>query len=112
MCSIHKEVRHYLTPAGRDPYQAWLESLRDVRGKVAIVRRVDRLELGNPGDHAFCRDGVWEFRIDVGPGCRVYYGNDGGRVVLLLGGGAKGSQDRDIERAVAAWRDYEHRKRA
>jgi len=112
MGSYNKEVRHYLTPAGRDPYQAWLESLRDLQGKIAIVRRVDRLEIGNPGDHAFCREGVWELRIDHGPGYRVHYGTDGHRIVLLLGGGDKDSQARDIERAVAAWRDYEQRKHA
>ena len=103
------EVRHYLNGSGRDLYQEWLESLRDMRGRVAIIRRVDRLENNNPGDHAFCRDGVWEMRIDQGPGYRVYYGRNGEDIVLLLGGGDKNSQERDINRAVAAWQDYRQR---
>ena len=104
------EVRHYLSASDKDLYQEWFDSLRDTRGKIAILRRVDRLENGNPGDHASCRDGVWEMRIDQGPGYRVYYGKDGEEVALLLGGGHKDSQDRDIDRAVAAWEDYKQRK--
>jgi putative addiction module killer protein len=71
---------------------------------------VDRLELGNAGDHAACRDGVWEMRIDQGPGYRVYIAKDGNAIVLLLGGGIKDTQQRDIERAVSAWNDYKRRR--
>ena len=68
------EIQHYLTPGdGRDLYVDWLEKLRDTTAKIAVVRRVSRIELGNFGDHKFCRDGIWELRIDVGAGYRVYY---------------------------------------
>jgi len=68
------EILHYLTPIDeRDLYGDWLGKLKDVTAKIAIVRRIIRIEQGNFGDHKFCRDGVWECRIDVGAGYRVYY---------------------------------------
>src|SRR5215475_4388687 len=71
------EIRHYLTASGTDPYQRWLDELKDLRGRVAIQRRVDRVANGNFGDHQFCQEGVWELRIHFGPGYRVYYGREG-----------------------------------
>jgi len=62
------EIRHYLTEDERDPYLDWLKRLRDPIAKVQIIKRVNRIEQGNFGDHKFCRDGVWEMRIDVGAG--------------------------------------------
>jgi putative addiction module killer protein len=103
-------IEHYLSVGeSTDLYVDWLKRLRDVRAKVAVVRRVTRIELGNFGDHKFCRDGVWELRIDVGPGYRVYYAVAGSRVVLLLCGGDKRSQDADIDRAVGYWQDWQRR---
>lgn len=102
-------VRHYLTEDGRDVFLEWLRRVRDQAAKVQIVRRVNRLELGNFGDHRFCRDGVWELRIDVGAGYRVYYAQAGAQLVLLLAGGDKGSQDADIGRAVRYWQDWKER---
>ncbi len=67
------EIRHYLTVSGRDPYQQWLDQLKDLKGRVAIQRRIDRLTEENFGDHKFCQDGVWELRVDIVPGYRVYY---------------------------------------
>ncbi len=82
------EIEHYLSPGEhRDLYIDWLGRLRDRQAKVAVVRRVTRIEQGNFGDHKFCREGVWELRIDAGPGYRVYYALSGRRVVLLLCGG-------------------------
>jgi putative addiction module killer protein len=72
-------------------------------------RRVDRLMSGNFGDHRFCRDGVWELRIDMGPGYRVYYAHAEQTIVLLRCGGDKRTQDADINRAVAYWQDYQRR---
>jgi putative addiction module killer protein len=103
------EVRHYLTESGRDLYQAWLDGLKDMRARVAIQRRVDRLTVGNYGDHKFCRDGVWELRIDVGAGYRVYFTQAGRTIVLLLCGGGKRTQKADIDRAVKYWSDYQRR---
>lgn len=105
------EIRHYLTASGTDPYQQWLDELKDLRGRVAIQRRIDRLGRGNFGDHRFCRDGVWELRIDFGPGYRVYYAQESGTIVLLLSGGSKRTQSADIEDAVEHWRDYQRRKK-
>lgn len=101
-------IEHYLT-AGQDIYLDWLRRLRDSQGKLAVIRRVARLELGNFGDHRFCRDGVWELRVDAGPGYRVYYALSGHRVVLLLGGGDKRTQDADIASAVNYWQDWQRR---
>jgi len=103
------EVRQYLTRDGRDLFNEWRVRIRDVKAKIAIDRRVNRIELGNFGDHKFCRDGVWELRIDIGPGYRVYYALAGTRVVLLLVGGDKRAQDQDIDRACAYWRDWQTR---
>lgn len=102
-------VRHYLTEDKQDPYQEWLKKLRDPIAKVQVVKRVNRIEGGNFGDHKFCRDGVLELRIDQGAGYRVYYALASDVVVLLLCGGDKGSQDADIERAIAYWKDWQRR---
>jgi len=100
-------IEHYLTAdRSKDLYVDWLRSLRDTKAKVAIIRRVARIEQGNFGDHKFCRDGVWELRVDVGPGYRVYYAVSGHEVVLLLCGGDKRTQDADIDRAVTCWQDW------
>ena len=105
------EILHYLTASGDDPYQLWLDALKDLKGRVAIQRRVDRVERGNFGDHKFCKDGVWELRINLGPGYRVYYALEERNVVLLLCGGSKRNQSADIKDAVNYWRDYKRRKR-
>jgi len=103
------EIRHYLTEDERDLYLDWLKRLRDPIAKVQIIKRVNRIEQGNFGDHKFCRDGVWEMRIDVGAGYRVYYAPSGSRIVLLLCGGDKSTQDADIDRAVNCWNDWKRR---
>ena len=104
------KIRHYVTATGKDPYQQWLDGLKDLKGRVIIQRRIDRVANGNFGDHRFCRDGMWELRIDYGPGYRVYYARAGETVVLLLCGGSKRSQSADIKEAARFWADY-HRRR-
>jgi len=86
-----------------------LRSLKNSTAKVSIVRRLNRAEQGNFGDHKFCRDGVWELRVDVGAGYRVYYGIANRQVVLLLCGGDKRTQSADIDRACAYWQDWQRR---
>ncbi|MBP8276412.1 MAG: type II toxin-antitoxin system RelE/ParE family toxin [Propionivibrio sp.] len=103
------EIIHYLDEAGNDPYQDWLDAMRDRVAKVAIIRRVARMEVGLFGDCKPLRDGVWELRVDVGAGYRVYYAHVGDRVILLIGGGDKKSQSRDIERSVKLLKDWEQR---
>jgi putative addiction module killer protein len=105
------EIRHYLTQNENDVFMEWRQLLRDTQAKIAIDRRINRIELGNFGDHRFCRDGVCELRIDVGPGYRVYYAIAGSQVVLLLGGGDKRTQDADINRACEYWVDWQKRKK-
>jgi putative addiction module killer protein len=103
------EVRHYLAPDGKDIVADWLRGVRDRNARIAIDRRINRLELENFGDHKFCRDGVWELRIDVGPGYRLYYAIVGAEIVLLLFGGDKRTQSADIDRACANWADWQRR---
>ena len=103
------KILHYITADGRDVYMDWLKQVRDPTAKVQLVKRVSRSEQGNFGDHKFCRDGVWELRVSVGVGYRVYYAQSGSRVILLLCGGDKRTQDADIERAVKYWRDWQRR---
>lgn len=81
------EIRHYLTASGRDLFRSWLDDIRDMRARVAIQRRIDRLATVNFGDHEFCRDGIWELRVDVGAGYRVYYAKAGQAIVLMVCGG-------------------------
>lgn len=95
---------------GVDLVPLWLDRFRDRRARIAVDRRIERLVRGNFGDHRFCRDAVWELRIDVGPGYRVYYARAGEVTVLLLCGGDKRSQDRDIAQAVEHWQDFQRRR--
>lgn len=96
----------HLTVRGVDRYQNWLDALDDRRARAEINRRVDRVEEGNFGDHHGVGGGVWELRIDLGPGYRVYYGVDGPTVAVLIGGGAKPTQGTDIARARSLWKLY------
>lgn len=107
-----REIRHYVTSEGKDLFEEWHRKLRDTKLRVAVDRRVNRVELGNFGDHKFCREGVWELRIDFGPGIRVYYAMADARIVLLLCGGDKGSQSADIDKACACWREWQSREEA
>lgn len=91
---------------GKDFITDWINSLRDNRGKLAVMRSIARVEEGNFGEHRFCRDGVWELVINTGPGYRVYYSLIGNTVVLLLCGGDKGSQPKDINKAIEFLKHY------
>ncbi|CAG0996370.1 hypothetical protein MTYP_02581 [Methylophilaceae bacterium] len=102
------EIKHYIANDGRDLFADWRKKVKDNKAKIAIDRRIYRVELGNLGDHKPCRDGVWELRIDVGPGYRVYYAQAGKTVVLLLCGGTKRSQDADISKACEYWMDWQN----
>jgi putative addiction module killer protein len=84
-----------------EEYASWIRPLRDDRAKAKIALRVDRLAPGNPGDGKPVGGGLSEIRIDYGPGYRVYYGKHGDSIVLLLCGGTKNGQSRDIKKAKA-----------
>lgn len=102
------DVRIYARPDGTEPYTDWETSLRDRAARARVRARIGRLRLGNFGD-AKRAGGVFELRVHAGPGYRIYYGREGDTVVILLCGGDKGSQARDIERAETYWRDYRSR---
>jgi len=88
-------------------YRGWINSLRDRAGRARIQVRVDRLVHGNPGQHRDLTDGVSELKIDFGPGYRVYYTKRGDRLLILLAGGDKSSQQKDIQTAISLARNYE-----
>jgi len=92
-------------------FDRWVRKLKDRRAVARVLVRIDRLAAGNPGDVKPVGGGISELRIDHGPGYRVYYLQDGPRLILLLCGGDKSSQDRDIEQAhriAEKWRNDEH----
>lgn len=89
-----------------DVYAAWIDTLKYRAGRARILMRVERLIGGNPGLHRNLMDGVSELKVDVGPGYRVYYSQRGGRLLLLLAGGDKSSQPKDIELAIKLARDF------
>jgi putative addiction module killer protein len=103
------EVRHYVTRAGKDLFDAWLTQLADARAQAKIATRISRLALGNFGDCKPLRHGLSELRIDWGPGYRVYYAMLGKESVLLLRGGDKRKQSADIARALECLKDYKER---
>ncbi len=106
MHAREREIRLYVTRTGKVPYSRWLSSLKDVRARAVIRVRLNRIRLGNFGDCRSVGEGVMELRIDHGPGYRVYFGRVGNRIVLLLCGGDKSTQSKDIELAREYWADY------
>lgn len=101
------EVKHVLSANGVDIYQAWLNTVQDTRSKAKITTRVDRAALGNFGDHKSVGDGVFEMRLDFGPGFRVYYAIEKQKIIFLLGGGSKDKQQNDIDQAKALWKSHQ-----
>lgn len=97
----------YKTKSGKEPFYDWRNEL-DVSVRGIIRTRLDRIVQGNFGDSKQLKNahGVWELRINFGPGLRIYYGKQGNVIVVLLCGGDKGSQNRDIEKAKKYWADY------
>jgi len=104
-----RELELYVTEEGRAPFTEWLDSLRDIRGREKIRARLNRIRLGNFGDSSSVGEGVEELRIDFGPGYRVYFGQAGTKIVLLLCGGDKSTQTQDILQAKRCWKDYQKR---
>jgi putative addiction module killer protein len=89
-----------------DEYRDWIDGLKDTAGRARILMRVDRLIHGNPGDHRNLTEGVSELKVDVGPGYRVYYSVRGNRLLLLIAGGNKSSQTKDIAQALELNRNF------
>ena len=104
MAALFKILEY--SEAGRSPFADWFDDL-DAVTAVKVDRYIRRLELGNFGAAKALREGVFELRLDFGPGYRVYFGREGATLVILLGGGDKRRQAADIAAAIERWRRYE-----
>ena len=103
------QVLEYLDARGRSPYARWFERL-NAPAAAKVATSLYRLAQGNFSNVKGVGSGVFEQRVDFGPGYRIYFGKDGDTVVILLGGGTKQRQQQDISAAKRAWDDYRHRK--
>lgn len=99
------QIQVYTIPNGKAPYEEWVLSL-DRQARARVTARLGRIQNGNFGDIKSVGDGVFELWLDFGPGYRVYFGREGAAVVVLLGGGDKGTQARDIIKAKGYWHSY------
>lgn len=104
------EIREYLDTQGRSPYARWFDRL-NARAAAKVATALVRMEQGNLSNAKRVGGGVSEYRIDFGPGYRVYFAKDGDTLIILLGGGTKKRQQKDIEAAQDLWREYKQRKR-
>lgn len=97
----------YVTDTGKEPFSDWQDKL-DKKMKAVVMKRLDRIRLGNFGDSKRLQEanGIWELRIDHGPGYRIYFGKEGSTIVILLTGGDKKSQTKDIAKAKQYWLNY------
>ncbi len=100
-----RQLLKYITENGGCPFDSWLEGLKSKKTQAIITTRLNRLIQGNFG---LCRrlDSIWELKIDFGPGYRVYFAEDGDTIVVLLCGGDKSTQTKDVEKAQEYWADY------
>lgn len=104
------DVLEYLDREGNSPFAVWFEGL-NAQAAAKVTMGVARLGQGNFSNVKAVGSGVLEYKINFGPGYRIYIGRDGDRLVILLGGGTKKRQDSDISQAIARWQDYKKRKR-
>lgn len=105
------EIEYFVSNTGKKPFKEWLDGLKDVTGRAKIRVQLDRVRLGNLGNGRSVGEGVCELKIDFGPGYRLYFALAGNRLVLLLLGGDKSTQTRDIVRAKKYWQEYQWRTR-
>ena len=104
-----RTIQIYEQADGKRPYETWLHDLKDAMFRARIRSRIDKVATGNFGDFRSVGDGVSELRFTFGAGFRVYYALNGETMVILLIGGDKSSQDKDIEKAKRFWNDYKER---
>jgi putative addiction module killer protein len=104
------EIRYYVASDGKQPFAAWFADL-EAAARAKVTRAIVRLEHGNFSNVKSVGEGVFEYRIDFGPGYRVYFGQDGQTLVILLTGGTKKRQQRDIDAAHTYWQDYKQSRR-
>jgi putative addiction module killer protein len=101
-----RQIQRYVTAEGKIPFSDWFNNLKDIQAKLKITKRIARVELGNLGDCKSVGDGVFELRINYGPGYRIYFGQIDLVIILLLCGGDKQTQAQDIQKAKGYWQDY------
>jgi putative addiction module killer protein len=104
------EVREYIAVDGSSPYAIWFRRLEH-RAAAKVAMAVTRMHQGNLSNVKSLGAGLQEYRIDFGPGYRIYFGRDGQQLIILLGGGTKKRQQNDIESALSLWREYKYRKK-
>lgn len=102
---LKRQLEIYTTKDDKKPFIEWLESL-DSSVRYRVKEKLDRVALGNFGDHKFISDGIYELRLAFGSGYRIYYGNSNNTIVLLLCGGNKTTQKRDIKKAIVYFKNY------
>ncbi len=103
------DIREYVNARGGSPFARWFERL-DGHAAAKVTTALTRMELGNLSNTRTVGAGVLEYWIDFGPGYRVYFGRDGEALIVLLGGGTKTRQQRDIDSARKLWAEYRRRK--
>ncbi len=101
-----KQIVFYQDDAGNEPFTQWIEHFSDPRTRRRILQRLVRIQSGNYGDYKSLKDGVFELRLTFGSGYRIYFGEDGDTIVVILFGGDKSTQQQDIEKAKAYWKEY------
>lgn len=101
-----KTLKYFESTDGNCPFEEWLDGLKDIKARAAIRARLARVRLGNFGDCKSVGDGVSELRVFFGPGYRVYFARVGKEVVVLLCGGDKSTQTKDISKAKKFWKEY------
>lgn len=104
------KIKEYTDKAGRSSFSNWFEELNS-EAAVKVTTAIYRLEQGNFSRVEGVGEGVYEYKIDFGPGYRIYFGKDGTEIVILLCGGSKKGQSKDIKLAKKKWTEYKHRKR-
>jgi putative addiction module killer protein len=104
------EIKEYLTTNGRSPFRKWFDGLNS-EAAAKVTTAVTRMAKGNLSNVDSVGQGVHEYKINFGPGYRIYFGKDGEELIILLAGGTKKKQPEDIARAQALWADYKERKK-
>ncbi len=103
-------IKEFIDINGDSPFARWFDDLNHVAA-AKVTTAIYRLEQGNHSNVESVREGVFEYKIDFGPGYRIYFGKDGDELIILLGGGSKKGQSKDIKLAKLKWADYKRRKR-
>lgn len=101
-------IKIYQNQQGQEPLKEWINGLKDKRTIARIYNRIKRVRIGNLGDYRIIGDELFELRFHFGAGYRIYYGRIGRQIILLLVGGAKASQKKDIQKAKLYWKEYKN----